>query len=401
MTKTFTAVAILMLAEDNILQLDDSVKKYIPEAPDTWNDITIKHLLMHSSGLIEDWELYDWNKSNELFLKTQTNKGFLEVHFNQELTFKPGTNIRYASGHFILGIIIERISGKTFEEFLESQIFSPLSLSNTYVDHPYKIIPNRVSGYFEFDTSIIHSPISGIGNGILLSPIAYGRGDAGILTTAHDLLKFYNALFTDQLLNEQSKKLMFEPGILDNGNYVPYAMGWMNWPLGGVKISEHSGIYRAGFSSQAFLIPKDKFIIIILTNIRSGSSFYLAKKLAALYYPQLNNLSDITPSHDTNLMLTNQHFSFLQNCKNKIHTNEINKAFPFSYYSDSLLRIFSETESILFLGEKKIIDSNLTLFDVPIHTLRYYQLESTDNYYTTMYLDKHGKLVFIDYPELK
>ncbi len=399
MSKTYTAAAILLLAEEGLLKLDDSVKKYIPEAPVTWESMTIKHLLMHSSGLVEDWELYDWNKSNEMFLKTQTNEGFLSIHFDQELKFKPGTDTRYASGPFILGIVIERVSGLSYEEYLEKHIFIPLSLKETYVDHPYKIIPQRVAGYFDYDPETINGPVSGIGNGILMAPVAYGRGDAGIRTTASDLLKFYDALFSADFINERSKAMMFEPGVLDNGDLVSFGAGWMNWPLGGLAISEHSGVYRTGFSSQALVIPKDKFVVIILTNLRGGASFRLAQKLAAIYYPELEQLSDKVPVEDTRTDLTRRHLDFFRSINSGADNLAIHEEFPFTYYSKNLKKAISETESITYLGEKNVQEEGVNFFKVDIQTLRYYRLNGKDTRFTTVYLDKSKKLVFLDYPE--
>ncbi len=401
MSKTFTAAAILLMEEKGLLNLDDSVKKYIPEAPDTWEAITIKHLLMHSSGLVEDWELHDWNKSNEMFLETHTDEEFLKIHFDQELKFEPGTDNRYASGPFVLGIVIERISGKSYGEYLEEHIFDPLSLKETFVDHPYKIIPHRVSGYFDYDPKIINSPVSGIGNGILIAPVAYGRGDAGIRTTTDELLKFYTALLETDFLNDQSRKLMFEPAKLDNGDWVSYGAGWMNWPLGGIAISEHSGVFRTGFSSQALVVPKDKFVVIVLTNLRGGASFPLAQKLASLYYTQLQPLSSKSPVKDTNKDLTNVHFDFFQNINSGLDNVNINKVFPFSYYSKELKAIISETESATYLGERDVRNEEVKFFNVKIDTLRYYRLNGKKTHYTTVYLDENDKVVFLDYPEIE
>ena len=405
MSKTYTAAAILLMAEKGQLELDDSVKKYIPEAPDSWKPITLKHLLTHSSGLIEDWSLYDWNASNELFLKTQTDADFLKIHFKEELKFKPGTDVSYASGHFVLGIVIERITGEFYGEYLEKNIFRPLYLNETFVDHPYKIIPHRVSGYFNYEPDIINSPISGLGNGILIAPVAYGRGDAGIRTTANDLQKFYNALFTTKLLNEQSRNMMFEPATLDNGNYISTGAGWMNWPLGGIAISEHSGGFRTGFSSQSLVIPKEKFVVIILTNLKgpdssySGASFSLTKELASLYYPELEKLSKKSPIKETNTELTNSHLDFFQRINSNQANTNLNRNFPFSYYSRNLKKSISETESITFLGEKNVENEEMNFFDVDIQTLRYYRLNGKHTFYTTVYLDEEDRLVFIDYPE--
>lgn len=399
MSKTFTAAAILLMAEQGLLSLDDSIRKYIPEAPDSWEPITIYHLLTHSSGLIDDWSLYDWNKSNELFLKTQTNDDFLKIHFEHDLKFRPGTDISYSSGPFILGIVIERITGEFYGVYLEDNIFRPLSLKETFVDHPYRIIPNRVSGYFEYDTSEIKSPVSGLGNGIIISPVAYGRGDSGIRTTTNDLLKFYNALFSSDLINDQSKKLMFQPATLDNGDFISTGAGWMNWPLGGLLVSEHSGGFRTGFSSQAFVIPCEKFVVIVLTNLKGGASFSLNQELATLYYPELEKLSKKQPKEDTKKELTYNHLKFFQNISSTNESKDIHNSFPFSYYSKSLKQAISETESITYLGERYIQNESLVLFNVNIHSLRYYRLNGKTNRFTTAYLDEDRKLVFIDYPE--
>ncbi|MEP1032057.1 serine hydrolase domain-containing protein [Ekhidna sp.] len=190
MSKAYTAAATLLLMEAGLLSPDDRVTKYIPEAPKSWDAITIWHLLTHSSGLVDDWGLYSWDESNELFLKAQSDSSFLQHLFDHELKFKPGTGTFYSSGPFVLGVVIERITGKYYGEYLQQFIFNPLSLSETYVDHPYKLIPNRVSGYFDHDTTEMDTGISGRGNGILISPVAYGRADVGIRTTAKDLMTF-------------------------------------------------------------------------------------------------------------------------------------------------------------------------------------------------------------------
>src|SRR5690606_8416818 len=117
MSKAYTAAAILFMAEKGLLALDDPIKKYIPEAPDSWEPITIWHLLTHSSGIVEDWSLYDWNTSNELFLKTQTEADFLNIHFEEDLKFAPATDVAYASGTFVLGIAIERFTGQPYSEY--------------------------------------------------------------------------------------------------------------------------------------------------------------------------------------------------------------------------------------------------------------------------------------------
>lgn len=399
MSKTYTAAAILLMAERGLLHLDDPVTKYLPEAPEHWKRITIKHLLMHASGLIEDWELHDWNGSNAMFLRTQTEEEFLRIHFDMELVFEPGTDTRYASGPFILGVIIGRVTGLSYEAFLQEHILGPLSLRETYVDHPYKIIPNRVSGYFNYDPEVVAGPVDGIGNGILMAPVAYGRGDAGIRTTTHDLLRFYDALFSSELLSERSKDLMFTPAKLDNGDFAPFGAGWMNWPLGGMAISEHSGGFRTGFSSQALVVPEDRFVVIVLTNLRGGASFALAQALAAIHYPELEPLSRREPTKDPDPKATQAHLAFFRKMLSEKDPAHVHEAFPVAYYHDNLLKALSGTSSLTYLGEKNVGNEGMRFFGVAIHRLRYYRLNGERTWYTTAYLDASGKLVFIDHPE--
>lgn len=400
MSKTYTAAAILLLAEDHKLDLNDPVRKYLPEAPESWNAITIKHLLTHTSGLVDDWGLYNWDKSNELFLNSQTDSLILKHLFDEKLRFEPGTDVGYSCGPFALGVVIERITGQYYGEYLKKAIFNPLDLKETYVDHPYKIIPNRVSGYFIYDTAEINSGVSGLGNGILMAPVSYGRADVGIRTTARDLHKFYNALLTGQLLNENSMQIMFNPPTLDNGNYISTAPGWMIWPMAGNLIAEHGGAFRTGFNSRAFVVPKDDFVIILLTNLHGSLSFKLAQQIASNYYPELSPLVNKSPETDNRPKVTAQHLNFFKNINSDdLNEDIINDNYPRWYLSKALKKSIEGAESIVFLGEDDVSNKNIMLFGVRIHKLRFYKLISSREIYITVSFDKDGKIVFVDYPE--
>ncbi len=400
MSKTFTATAILLMAEEGKLSLYDPVRKYIPEAPASWELITIKQLLTHSSGLVDEWELYSWDKSNKLFLDSQSDSLILNHLFTTELKFRPGTDVRYSCGPFVLGVVIERITGQYYEEYLKKVIFIPLNLNDAYVDHPYKIIPNRVSGYFNHDTTDMNTGVSGIGNGILMAPVAYGRADVGIRTTARDLSKFYDALLTGKLLNENSMNIMFNSPTLDNGNYISTAPGWMIWPMSGNLIAEHSGAFRTGFNSQAYLVPKDNFVIILLTNLHGSLKFTLTQQIAGNYFPELSPISVKTLKTDNWPELTAEHFNFFKSI-DSVTLNEkwIHKNYPKSYLSKALKKSIASAESIIFLGEDGVSSKNIKLFGVRIHKLRYYKLIASKELYTAVSLDKDGKIVFVDYPE--
>lgn len=194
---------------------------------------------------------------------------------------------------------------------------------------------------------------------------------------------------------------MFDPATLDNGNFISTGAGWMNWPLGGIAISEHSGGFRTGFSSQALVVPKDRFAVIILTNLFGGASFPLAQELASLYYPELGQLSKKSPVKDTNTALTHNHLDFFQRISTDLKNGSVHENFPFSYYSKNLKESISRTASITYLGERSVKNENVNFFNVDIHTLRYYRLNSEKTLYTTVYLDGKDRLVFMDYPETK
>ncbi|GJM17501.1 MAG: hypothetical protein DHS20C13_28280 [Thermodesulfobacteriota bacterium] len=400
MSKAYTAAAILLLAEEKKLDLKDSVRKYIPEVPESWNDITIKQLLTHSSGLVDDWGLYSWDKSNQLFLNSQSDSLILNHLFETELLFEPGTDVKYSCGPFVLGVVIERITGQYYEEYLKKSIFESLNLKETYVDHPYKIIPNRVSGYFNYDTTEINAGVSGRGNGILMAPVAYGRADVGIRTTARDLLKFYNALLTGQLLNENSRNVMFTSPTLNNGDHVCTAPGWMIWPMAGNLVAEHSGGFRTGFNSHVFMIPKDNFIIIILTNFQKALSFSLTQRIAGNFYPELSPHSTRSFAKDNKPKVTAQHLDFFQNIESDtLNKTLLNANYPKSYLSKTLKKSIASVKSIAFIEESDLSSKNVELFGVRIHKIRYYKLITSKEIYTVVSLDKDGKIVFIDHPE--
>ncbi len=400
MSKTFTAAAILLLEEKGQLSLDDPILNFIPEAPESWNKITLEHLLTHASGLPDDWELFSWEESIEFFIRNQNDNEFLQALFKQELKYSPGTNKSYSCGPFVLGVVIKRITGKDYANFLKDEIFDPLDLHQTFVDDPYKIIENRVSGYIVHDSTQMKTRFSGLGNGLLVSPISYGRADVGIRTSTRDLLKFYNALINGKLLNEKSTKKMFGPANLDNGDLTPYGAGWMNWPMRGLMISEHSGIFRTGFSSQVFIFHRDELVIILLTNLFGGSSFDFTQELAAVYNPAFTKISRRPTISDNASYLTKQHLQFFKDYyNNNIDEEMVTEMATINYFSNPIKESFRGIKSIEFLGEENFNTDEIKVFGIGIEKMRYYKLDADTTIYTVLLLDKNQRIVYFDYPE--
>jgi CubicO group peptidase (beta-lactamase class C family) len=399
MSKAYTAAAILLLNQQGKLSLNDPIKKYIPEAPESLNKITVKHLLVHTSGLPDDWGLYSFEESNSFFLKTQTDSAFLDHLFKYDLAFEPGTDASYSCGPFVLGIIIERISGMPYAEFMKEEIFKPLELNETWVDNPYEIIPNRVTGYFPYDSTLFETKIHGIGNGLIISPVSSGRADVGVRTTARDLLKFYQALLNGRLLDDERTKIMFSPSTLDNGNNISYSPGWMIWPIAGKLIYEHGGAFRTGFSSGVMVLPEDDVMIIVMSNLFGGTGFNLKKRIAAIFDSSFQPVSIRTHEQDNDSLLTLKHFELLKNYSSGNFAEMLNPNFPVDYLPKWVINRFQKIKSLTFIDEEDVSENDMNLFGEKIYYLRYYKINSDKPSYTIFSLDKNRKVIFIDHPE--
>jgi len=248
-SKTFTAILILQLVESGKIRLDAKVSDYIPEF--TRNDsgqITIHHLLSHTSG-IQDFVGLNCD------FASWTEKEFLEGLQNTPINFKPGTQFQYASSTYILlRFIIEKITGKSYEVNLRENILKVAGMTNSGIIHNHEILADRALGYVNEE-----------GNYQNALPIANHEifiGASSIYSTAQDLLKFDKALYTEKLLGQKEKELMFtivQP---------PYGYGWFisEDSLNGKILSHGGDIF--GYTTLIERRLKDKIVIIILGNLQ-------------------------------------------------------------------------------------------------------------------------------------
>jgi len=236
MSKQFTCAALLLLVEEGKVGLDDSITKYLDNLPDAWRDITIRQLMNHTSGLRDDWD-----EDNNFFLTKNTNEDFLRALTNSQLKFKPGERYGYSCGAFVIGMVIEKVSGKPYAQFMQERVFNRLGMTSTHINDAFKIVPERASGYI-FRGGILS-------NGVRISPAAEARGDVGIRTTALDLAKWDAAMNDTRLLKQSSLDAMFAPARLNNGSTAPSGLGWMLFPVRGHSVAFHGGGFRTGFNS--------------------------------------------------------------------------------------------------------------------------------------------------------
>ena len=270
-TKQFTAACILLLAEDGKLSIDDKISRHLASTPTAWSNITIRHLLTHTSGIKNYTSLNGFELSRHL-----TQAQFIEKVGALPLDFSPGDSWAYCNtGYSLLGYIIENASSRNYWDFLRERILQPLGMNNTMDRKPGMVVPLRAAGY-EL-TNYVH-----INRDYDLTDI-FSAG--AIISTAADMAKWDAALDGGKLLSAASKEQWWMPVKLNNGTSQNYGFGWFLDPLNGHKNIGHGGA-TSGFSATIQRFPDDKLSIIILCNAdESGLATALAKKIAALYLP--------------------------------------------------------------------------------------------------------------------
>jgi len=282
-SKQFTAAAIMMLVEEGKVRLDDTITKYFPEAPQTWRGITIRHLLTHTSGIQNHVAVPHWLdvfRTNLAFETTPSRDELLKMFFKLPLEFQPGETWAYDNtGYYLLGIIIEKASGKPFWQFLDERIFKPLGMNGTRNTDPRPIVPNRASGY-EWKTDHFEN------RPILLPAIAFSAGS--LLSTIEDMAKWDVALYTEKLLKRSSLEQMWTADVTKDRAALPfnYGFGWFVEDYRGHRLLQHSG-GTPGFSSVMYRFVNDKLTIVILSNHADRILDQLAVDLAGIYLPAL------------------------------------------------------------------------------------------------------------------
>ena len=214
-TKQFTAAAILLLVEDGRLKLDDPVRRWLPTLPDAAADITIRHLLTHTSGLID----YEDVMPADTALQLHDSDVLRLLESQDRLYFAPGTNYRYSnSGYALLALIVGRASGHDFASFLRVRIFLPLGMANTVAhEDGVSMIAHRAYGYSATAAGWTRTDQS------LTSAVL---GDGGIYSSIDDLAKWDAALYDDRLLSDDSRRLAFQAATPTDDPDIAYGFGW-------------------------------------------------------------------------------------------------------------------------------------------------------------------------------
>jgi CubicO group peptidase (beta-lactamase class C family) len=281
--KQFTATAVMMLVQEGKIHLDHPIGKYLPDSPASWNNVTVRNLLTHTSG-VPDYESDSLAKKGAAFINLRndyTEDELFAKFSGLPLDFPPGSKWSYSnSGYVLLGILIHKVAGQFYGDLLQERIFQPLGMTSTRIISEADIIPNRAAGY-----RLVNGEIK---NQEWVSPMLNTTADGALYTNVLDMAKWDAALYTEKLLKKGSLDQMWSAVRLNDGKTAPYGFGWDVTQVNGHRLIEHGGAWQ-GFTTQISRYVDDRFTVIVLTNLDSEHSQpdKIAHEVAALYNPAL------------------------------------------------------------------------------------------------------------------
>jgi CubicO group peptidase (beta-lactamase class C family) len=265
-TKQFTAAAILLLEERGKLKVEDRVKAYLPDAPMAWDRITIYNLLTHTAGIPNFTAQADYNT---IKLSSRSASTAVAAFRDRPLDFGPGEEMRYSnSGYLVLGDIIEKVSGQSYEKFVADNIFTPLGMNDSGYDSNTAIIKRRASGYIKLPSGYVNA-------GYIHMSIPHAAG--ALYSTSRDLLKWEQALFAGTVVSKASLDRMIAPFKND------YALGLVSSLVKGRRVIAHGGGID-GFNTSMSYYPDTRTVVIVLSNVNGAVPDQAGAQLGALMH---------------------------------------------------------------------------------------------------------------------
>jgi CubicO group peptidase (beta-lactamase class C family) len=285
-TKQFTAMTIMLLEERGKLKIEDHITKYIVDAPEAWADVTVHHLLTHTSGIHSFTSMPEYRRDMML---TQSIDQMVVRFKDKPLRFSPGEKFEYSnSGYFLLGTIVEKASGVSYEEFIRKEICEALKLRDTGYDRFRTVLKHRASGYKRLSDKTVHDNYLDMSQ-----PYAAGS----LYSTVEDLNRWDQALRRRELISEERYKRMYTPE--KNG----YAYGWAVRGNSGRKTISHGGGIN-GFRSHILRYPEEKMCVVVLCNVLPAKPDKVARDLAAIMLgekyelPKARQSTEVEPKTD-------------------------------------------------------------------------------------------------------
>ena len=283
-SKQLAAVGALTLVRDGALSLDDPITKYLPEGKGVWDEIRVRHLLNHTSGIPDYTGDDDQHPSITLDRASSPSTAELVRQIAKaRLNFRPGDDWAYSNtGYVLLGVLIERVGHQPFSAFMHDHVFAPLGMTATRFYSPLALIPHRGTPYHvAADGTVTHGPF--------ISEQFSHWGDMGILSTARDMGRWANALGKDRLLPAALWHEMLAPARLNDGTLFDYGFGVELEQIGNQRLWIHAGTFRVGYSAMFLSLPERQLAVAMLSNHYGEPlrTLELATRLAGMREPTI------------------------------------------------------------------------------------------------------------------
>ena len=267
MTKQFTAMTILTLAQQRKIFLDNSLADVLPGTPLYMRSVSIRHLLNHTSGIVDYEDLIPEGQTSQVLDKDVLRllRGIDSVYF------PPGAKFKYSnSGYALLALVVEAVSGQPFAQYLKQNIFAPLGMNHTVAfENGKSMVDNRAFGYSRTDQSVTSAVL----------------GDGGIYSSVDDLSRWYQSLSDHPLVATALFQEVFTPAQLDDGSTTKYGFGWFLEPYKNIPTHYHTGS-TMGFRNAVLRIPTQRLTVVVLTNRNEGEPIQIARAIADLVLNQ-------------------------------------------------------------------------------------------------------------------
>ena len=272
MGKQFVATAVLLLAEDGRLSLDDPLTRFFPTAPASWKGITVRHLLTHTSGMQDYPDDYDLRRD-------YTEDQQLEMVQEAPLRSSPGERWSYSNlGYLTLGILVRRVSGRFYGDFLAERVFAPLGMTTARVISEADIVPHRAAGY-----RLLRGALK---NQEWVSPSVNTTADGSLYLTLEDLLRWEDGLAAGRPLATPGLDSMWAPGRLSDGTRTRYGFGWFVTEAGGSRVVFHGGAWQ-GFKSMIARFPDQRLTVMFFANLWEANEWRILRGIASTFVPSL------------------------------------------------------------------------------------------------------------------
>ncbi len=386
MSKQFAAAATMALAAQKKIALDDPVSKYLTSLPSAWSTVTVRHLLTHTSGIPSYTEVPGFETYNA---RDATHDEVIATVRNLPMNFMPGARFHYNNtGYFLLGMLIEKVTGETYEQFLTEHIFAPAGMANTRMYHESAIVRDRVSGYV-------------LSGGKLVNPqfesVTWPYSGGAVLSTIEDLAKWDAAIYTDHVLPQSAFQEMWTPMRLNDGAITQYGFGWHLEQLRNHPLVWHTG-HIGGFSSFFGRVPDAHLSIILLTNQGELDPDGIGQAVLGFYDASLTPPAMLEPpAKDPDTTRTDRALMALRDVASD------NRRSPLlspgllenttSGQRAGIQRLLDSMQSFRFLACDTAQPANATHLGASVSTLCYYRLTSVRGVAVlTNFLTPDGKL---------